>query len=114
MRCAVEEFGIGLCLARYLLHGFNEGVERLLGLGFGRLYHQRFVEEQREINGRGVVAIIQQTLGHIERGDMSGVVVVAALFGAQTIEDELVLAESFNGQLIEILQAFLDIVGVEH
>ena len=39
-----------------------------------------------------MIAIIQQTLGHIERGDMCGVVVVAAIFGAQTIEDELVLA----------------------
>ena len=31
VRCAVEEFGIGLCLARYLLHRFDESIERLLG-----------------------------------------------------------------------------------
>ena len=39
-----------------------------------------------------MIAIIQQSLGHIERSDMSRVVVVAAIFGAQAIEDKLMLA----------------------
>ena len=53
-----------------------------------------------------MIAIVEQTLGHIHRGDTSGLIL-------QTVEDELMLAKSFNRQLVDILQRFLDVVGIE-
>ena len=53
-----------------------------------------------------MIAVIQQALGHIHRGNACALVL-------QTVKDELMLAQSANGQLINILQAFLDIVGIQ-
>ena len=43
-------------LAGNLAHHFDEAIERLAALGFGRFDHQRLVEEQREVDCRGVEA----------------------------------------------------------
>ena len=45
----------------------GERVERLLGLGLGRLDHQRLVDQQREVHGARVKAEVQQALGQVER-----------------------------------------------
>ena len=42
-------------------------VERLAGLGLGRLDHQRLVDEQREVDRRRVEAVVEQPLGDVER-----------------------------------------------
>src|ERR1017187_1403194 len=47
----------------------GERVERLLGLGLGRLHHQRLVHEQREVHGRRMIGEVEQPLGEIERLD---------------------------------------------
>ena len=45
----------------------GERVERLARLGLGRLDHQRLVDEQREVDGRGMEAVVEQPLGEVER-----------------------------------------------
>ena len=61
-----------------------------------------------------MIAVVQQPLGHIECGDMAGVVVVATILGAESVEDKFVFAQSLDGQVVVLLEAFLDIIGIEH
>ena len=56
-------------LAQDLGHDLGEPVERLLGLGLGRLDQQRLVDDQREVHGRRVHAVVEQPLGEVERLD---------------------------------------------
>ena len=51
--------------------------------------------------------IVQQSLGHVQRG------YAGALVG-QAVEHELMLAVSLDGKFVQVLQAFLDIIGVQH
>ena len=57
----------------------GEGVERLLALGLGRLDHHRFGHDQREVHGRGVVAVVEQPLADVHGADalLRGVDVLA-------------------------------------
>ena len=47
----------------------GEMVQRLLGLGLGRLDQQRLVDDQREVHGRRMHAVVEQPLGEVERPD---------------------------------------------
>ena len=47
------------------LHGVDEEVELLLGLALRGLDHQRAVHDQREGNGVGVEAVIDEALGDV-------------------------------------------------
>ena len=93
-------------LAGNLSHHLDEAVERLTCLRLRRLYHQRLVEEKREVDCGSVEAEVKQALGHVERGDAGRLV-------GQAVEDKLVLAASRHGQLVEVLERVLDVVGVE-
>ena len=69
MRSRLHHVGIGLRLLGYLTHHGDEAVERLLRLVLRRFNHQRLVEQQGEIDRGGMVAVVQQTLGDVHRGD---------------------------------------------
>ena len=49
----------------------REGVERFLALGLGRLNHQRLGNDEREIDGRSVIAVIQETLADVHGADLT-------------------------------------------
>ena len=106
MGSTLHYIGIGACLLGNLAHHGDKTVDGVLALVFGGLDHERLVEEQREIDCRGMISIIEKTLCHIHGGDTGG-------FVAQTIEYELVLAESLDGQEILVLERLLDIIGIE-
>ena len=48
------------------LHDFDELVEGLAALSFGRLDHEGFLDNEREVHGWWVYPIVDQSLGHIE------------------------------------------------
>ena len=52
----------------YLAHHFDETVERLGRFRLGGLDHERFVEEQREIDCGRMEAEIEQAFCHVKRG----------------------------------------------
>ena len=58
------------------------------------------MEEQREIDRGRVITVVEQTLGHIHRGDTRRLVL-------QTVEHELMTADRVDGQFIDILQRLL-------
>src|SRR3954468_22807003 len=53
-------------LAEDLGERVDEAVERLAGLGLGRLDEQRLVDDQREVDGRRVDAVVEQALGQVD------------------------------------------------
>ena len=87
---------------------FGEGVERFLAFGFGGLDHDRFFHREREVDGRGVEAVVEQPLGEVHRGD--------AFFGFELRGrgDELVHAAVALRHGQEMLHAAEQVVGVEH
>ena len=93
----LHHFRVVHCLFRDFAHHLNEAVDRLLRLVLGRLYHQTLMEQQGEIDGGGMIAVVEQTLGHVHRGDSRRLIL-------QTVEDELMLTEPLDRQLIDILQ----------
>ena len=80
------DLGILLGLGQDLVHSVGESVERLVRLGLGRLDHQRLVDQQREVDGRRVEAVVEQALGDVERLDAE------LALGRRAGEDELVHA----------------------
>ena len=46
--------------------GVGQGGHRLRALGLGRLDHERLVDDQREVDGRRVEALLQQALADVE------------------------------------------------
>ena len=49
------------------------------------------MEKQREIDGRSMKSIIEQSFGNIECSDVPFIVVIATIFRTKAIEHELVL-----------------------
>ena len=92
VRCRLHQIGIGLGLLGYLSHHGDKAIERLLTLVLRRLNHETLVEEQREIDGGRMIAIVEQTLGHIHRGDTSRLIL-------ETVEHELMTARGVDGKL---------------
>ena len=68
----------------YIGHGADEVVHGFLGFGFGGLDQEALGHQQREVDGGGVLVVVEQALGDVERGD----VVILRLFGEG--EDEFV------------------------
>ena len=69
MGSGLHHLRIGLRLLGNLTHHGDETVERLLRLVLRRLDHQRLVEEQGEVDGGRMIAVVEQTLRHIHRSD---------------------------------------------
>ena len=72
------------------------------------------MEEEREIDGRGVESVVEQAFSHLQRCGVVGVVVVAAVFGTQSVKYKFVLAQSLDGQFVVVLELLLNIVGIKH
>ena len=100
---------VSLCgLAGDREHRVGELVERLLRLGLGRLDHQRLGDVQREVDRRRMEAVVHQPLRDVERA--GPVLLLEAARG----EHELVHAEAVEGQVIRVLEAGEQVVGVQH
>ncbi len=69
VRCAADQVRRLLGFAEDFLDGFHESVERLLGLGLGRLDHERAADDQGKVHRRRVDAVVDQALGEIEGAD---------------------------------------------
>ena len=85
--------------------GVGEGVQRVLVLGLRRLDHQSLMDDEREVVGRRVEAVVHQPLGYVQGADI-------AAFEA-TLGDELVHADAVKGHVIGLAQACQQVVGVE-
>ena len=86
----------------------GEGVERFLAFGLGRLDHQRFRHDQREIDRRRVEAVVQQPLGDVHGADAP---LAPQLAGAG---HELVHAAVAVRHLKMCLTPAQQIIGVQH
>ena len=64
------------------------------------------MEQQREVDGGSMETIVEQSLGDIEGGYTSALIL-------QAIENELVFANTGERQLKAILERLLHVVGVE-
>ena len=64
------------------------------------------MKQQGEIDRRCMIAVVEQAFGYVHRGHTSTLVL-------QTVEHKLMFTDGINGQFIDILQTFLDIVGIE-
>ena len=64
-RCVFHPLRILLCFPGYGDHGFTERVERFFAFCFCRLNHNGFMYNERKINGRRMIAKVNQTLCHI-------------------------------------------------
>ena len=108
MRRLPEQLGLLGSLARDLQHRLGKGVQRLLGLGLRRLDHQRFGDDQREIDRRRVESVVHQPLRDVERRD--------AMLALQTAarEHEFVHAEPVERSLVSVLQASEQVVRVQN
>ncbi len=107
VRSRLNLIGVSLSLLGYLAHHSDKAIECFLTLVLRRLNHQRLVEEQREVYGRCMIAIIEQAFRHVHSGNTSRLIL-------QAVEHKLVTADSVDRQLVDILQALFDVVGVEH
>jgi hypothetical protein len=107
VRRLVELRGLGRGLARDRQHRVAEVVQPLLRLGLGRLDHQRLGHDQREVDRRRVDPVVHQALGDVESGDA-----VLALQRARR-EDELVHAQTVEGQVVGVPQPREEVVGVQ-
>ena len=67
-------------------HDLNETVQCLLRLRFRRLYHDRLMEQKREVDRRGMESVIEKPLRNIQGSDASGLVL-------KSVKDELMLAD---------------------
>ena len=103
MGCGFDHLRMRFCLIGNLVHHLNKGIEGGLTFRFGRFNHERLMEQQGEVDGGRMVAIVQQAFGHIERGH----------FGAFVL-DKLMLAQPLDGQFVSVFESFFDIVGIEH
>ena len=75
------------------------------------------MEEQREVDCRRVVAVVEQTLCHVERcRARTRLVAVCILSGAvvdKSVEDEFVLAYTVYRQFVAVAQFLFDIICVQ-
>lgn len=97
VRSGLDHLAIVACLFSDTFHHSDEVIKRVLALSLGGLDHQCLMEEQREIDGGRMEAVIEETLCHVKRGDMAVIVMVATEFWTQTVENELMLAKPLNG-----------------
>ena len=98
MRRGVERFGVLMREAGKRTEDLDRLVHGGLGFRFRRLDHERLMDDQREIHCGRMNAVVEQTLGDIERGN--------AGFLMQPIQrhDELVHTRAGIGHIVDILQ----------
>src|SRR5579872_1107522 len=84
----------------------DEQIELLFAFGFGRLNHHGAVHDQREADGVGMKAVIDEPLRDVACTD-------AFLRLAIVTEDALVHGRALIGKLVVRLQHFADVGGVE-
>ncbi|MNQ64151.1 hypothetical protein D3C85_785620 [compost metagenome] len=88
-------------------HGVDEAIQLGLGLGLGRLDQHGPVDDQGEVHGHRVEALVDHRLGEVERGDVRALqpfVVEQGLVHARTLGE---------GGAHQVRQAGLDVVGVQ-
>src|ERR1700722_4303993 len=113
VRGTPRDLWILLRLPQYLGDDRGESVERLTRLSLGRFDQQRLIDEQREVNGRRMNAVVQKSLGQVERPDPQ------LTFHRRPREHDLVHAHAVVRGW-KVLQASLlsqtrkQVVGVEH
>ena len=95
MRSRFHHVRVVLSLFCYLAHHSNEAIKRFLRLVFRRLNHKTLMEEQREVNRRCMIAVVQQTFGDIHRGNARTLIF-------QTVEYELMTTQTVDGQFVDI------------
>ena len=83
VRRALHDVRVGACFFSDAVHDVDETVERVAALVLCRFNHHGLVEEQREVDGWCVEAVVKEAFGHIERSDTRGLV-------AEAVEHELV------------------------
>ena len=106
VRGVLEQFRLGAGFFGDLEHRVGKAVERLDVLGFGRLNHQRFVNDQREVVRRRVEIVIHESLGDIQGVDIRHIL-------PETLEHEFMHAGTVIGQDVGAFQFFLQVIGVE-
>jgi hypothetical protein len=67
-----HDFWIALCFLGDAQHSVAECVQVLQALRFGGLNHQSLFDNQREVYGWRVKAVVDQTLGDIQRANAIG------------------------------------------
>jgi len=100
---------VGVGFFQDLGHGVDDVVHGFLGFGFGGLDQEALGHQQREVDGGGVLVVVEQALGDVERGD----VVVLGLFGEG--EDEFVAGAALRvgGLAADGFEALEQVVGGE-
>ena len=99
---------IGRCALGDPPHDLHEAIERLAGLGLGGLDHERLLDDEREVDGGRVDALVQDGLGDVQRRHA-----VLPLL-APRAEHDLVLADPVEGQVVGIGQEDAQVVRGEH
>lgn len=102
----MENVGVGFRFVADLDESIAELIKRLFGLSFGGFDHQTFRNDEREVVGRRVESVVDQTLADIESADA----VLFVFFGG---ENALVHARSVVGRWEYIFESGPDVVGVE-
>ena len=90
-----------------VIERLGQGGQRLRALGLGGLDHERLVDDQREVHGRCVEALLQEALGHVEGAYPLGLLQVAGR------RHELVHVRPVEGQVVGTPQPMAQPVGVE-
>ena len=103
MRRLVQKLRLLPRLLGDFYHRLNEGVQHLLTLGLGGLYHESLGNDEREVDRRRVEAIIHQPLDDVHGVDILGY--------PSAGEDALVLADAVVGQRVNPLEFGQDVIG---
>ena len=90
---SLHQFRIFDSLLRNLPHHSDEAIKGFLAFAFGRLDHQSLMEKQWEIDSGCMVAVVEQTLSHVESGNASALVL-------QAVEHKFVLANALDRQFV--------------
>ena len=90
------------------LHGFYEAVHLLLRLTFGRLYHEGFMNREREC--RSVESKVHESLGNVRRPYSVFLHEVPAVQQALVCNPSC--SSGVNGRIL-ILERLGDVVGIE-
>src|SRR3989337_2756707 len=106
VRGVLDQIWISLGLFGDGDHGVAECVKGLPGLGLCRFDHDGLVNNEREVHCGRVEAIILEALGDVPRVHPLGLLIFCR-------EDALVHAGDIVGDIIVVLQALFDVVGIE-
>ena len=102
----LDQLGVALGLGGNLVHHIDEGIDGLLAFVLRGLNHEALMEEEGEVDGGSMVAVVEEALGNVHRGDARALIYEA-------VEDTFVLAQTLDGEEVVIAQAFLNIISVE-